>query len=141
MKTVRATGIAHSSTVVRIRCACSVVFPIRFEYRKTFRKAINLVGIYHVLFDNEDIPELSQGKKTINCRVENISMYGAGFSVLGRHHIKENSRLLLGFTLDNLQKTWIEKTGVARRVTGAYIGMQFDEAANVDQTLGFYLRP
>lgn len=141
VKTVRAEGIGHSSPVVRIRCACSVVFPVRFEYRKSLRKATNLAGIYQLLSEQEDIPELSRDEETINCRIENISMSGAGFSILGRQRIEENSRLIIGFTLDNLQKTWVEKTGVVRRVMGDYIGIQFDEPPSPDKDLGFYLMP
>lgn len=141
VKTVRLEGIGHRLPAVRIRCDCAAVFPVHFEYRKSFRKTTKFVGTYHVLLEQEELPDFSQDKKTINCRIENLSMHSAGFPVLGRHGIKENSRLLLGFTLDNLQKTWIKKTGVVRRVEGAYLGMQFDEPAGVDRDLGFYLMP
>lgn len=141
VETVRMQDLAALAPVVRIRCACSAIFPVRFEYRKFYRKATNLEGTYHVLFDERDVPDLSQAKKTTNCRIENVSMHGAGFSALGRHRIEKNTRLVLGFTLDNPQRTWIEKIGVVQLVEGSYIGIQFEEPASTDRELGFYLMP
>lgn len=141
VETVHMQDLASLAPVVRIRCACAAVFPVRFEYRKFYRKATNLEGTYHVLFDEKDIPDLSLAQKTINCRIENISMHGAGFTALGRHRIEKNARLILGFTLDNPKKTWIEKIGVVQLVEGPYLGLRFDEPASADRELGFYLMP
>lgn len=141
VQTVQMQNLASLAPVVRIRCACAAVFPVRFEYRKFYRKATNLEGTYQVLFDERDIPDLSQAKKTINCRIENISMHGAGFSALGRHRIEKNARLILGFTLDNPKRTWIEKIGVVQLVDGSYLGLRFEEPASADRELGFYLMP
>lgn len=140
--TVHMKDLASVTPVVRIRCAaCAVVFSVQFEYRKFYRKTTNLEGTYLALFDEQDIPRLSQGQKTINCRIENLSMHGAGFSALGRHRIEKNARLILGFTLDNPQRTWITKTGKVRLIDGSYIGLQFDDRASTDRELGFYLMP
>jgi len=141
VKTVRVQNLASLSPVIQIRCACAAVFPVRFEYRKFYRKATNLEGTYQVLSDEMDAPTLSLGKKTINCLIENLSMHGAGFSTMGRHRIEKNARLILGFTLDTPKRTWIEKTGVVQLVDGTYVGLQFDEPASTDKELGFYLLP
>ncbi|MHB1380552.1 MAG: hypothetical protein ACYCX0_13140 [Desulfurivibrionaceae bacterium] len=141
VKTVYMQNLASLASVVRIRCACAAVFPVRFEYRKFYRKATNLEGTYRMLYDERDIPDFSQAKKTINCRIENISMHGAGVTVLGRHRIVAQARLILGFTLDNPKRTWIEKTGVVQLVEGPYLGLRFDEPASTDRELGFYLMP
>ena len=141
VKTVRMEDLGPLAPVVRVRCGCTAVFSVRFEHRKFYRKATNLEGTYQVLFDERDIPALSLARKTINCRIENLSLNGAGFSTLGRHRIEKNMRLVLGFTLDNPQRTWIEKTGVVRLIEGAYLGLQFDETTGDDRELGFYLRP
>lgn len=141
VETVRMQDLASLAPVVRIRCACAAVYPVRFEYRKFYRKATNLEGTYYVQFDAQDVPDLSQARKTTNCRIDNISMHGAGFSVMGRHRITKNARLILGFTLDNPNRTWVEKTGVVQLVEGAYIGLQFDEPASTERALGFYLMP
>ena len=68
-------------------------------------------------------------------------MHGAGFSALGRHRIEKNARLILGFTLDNPKRTWIEKIGVVQLVDGSYLGLRFEEPASTDRELGFYLMP
>ncbi|MFA6499251.1 MAG: PilZ domain-containing protein [Desulfurivibrionaceae bacterium] len=141
IKTVRLQEAASLAPVVQVRCICTAIFPVRFEYRKFYRKATNLEGSYHVLFDERDIPDLSLAKKTINCRIVNISMHGAGFSTLGRHRIEKNARLILGFTLDNPNRTWIAKVGVVQLVEDSYLGLRFDEPANTDRELGFYLMP
>lgn len=141
VQTVRVQDLAAITPIVRIRCSCAAVFPVRFEYRRFYRKATNLEGTYRVLFDELDVPDLSQARKTTNCRIDNISMHGAGFSTLGRHRIEKNTKLVLGFTLDNPQNSWIEKTGRVQLVEGSYIGLQFDEPASNDRPLGFYLMP
>lgn len=63
VQTVQMKDLASLAPVVRIRCACAAVFPVRFEYRKFYRKATNLEGTYQVLFDERDIPNLSLAKK------------------------------------------------------------------------------
>lgn len=140
VRKVRVQNVASHAPVVRIRCTCTAVFPVQFEHRKSYRKVVNLEGTYRVLLDEESIiPDLSQARKATSCRIENISMYGAGFSVLGRHRIDKDARIILGFTLDDSNRTWIQKTGVVRRVDGSYIGLKFDEEASPDRALGFYL--
>ena len=63
VETVRMQDLASLAPVVRIRCACAAVFPVRFEYRKFYRKATNLEGTDHMLFNERDIPDLSLAQK------------------------------------------------------------------------------
>ncbi|MFZ5775796.1 MAG: PilZ domain-containing protein [Thermodesulfobacteriota bacterium] len=141
VRVITLKDLAALKPVLNVKCGCGAVFPVRFEYRKFYRKATNLAGVFCKPFDGIPPSELVNPLKKTNCRVENISMHGAGFVVLGRHMLQPGEQVFLGFMLDNQNKTWVEKSGIVRLVEGNCIGMEFDEPANNDKALGFYLRP
>jgi len=125
----------------QVTCSCSAVFKIHILPRKFYRKDTNIEGTYFVLDDNDHGQDLSHAIRRVNCRIENLSMTGAGFSTFGRHRIKEEDRLFICFFLDNPEKTRIGKSGVAKFIKGNCIGMAFDEPASDIKALGFYLMP
>lgn len=139
MRVKNADSCQHTA---RIQCPCGAVFPVLFERRRHYRKTSRLTGSYQVLPEDETaFPAISQDKGTINCRIDDISLYGAAFSTLGQHRIKKGARIVLGFYLDDKNLSWIKKTGIVQRVEGLCIGMKFDEEPSPDKILGFYLRP
>ncbi|MGV1100909.1 hypothetical protein ACUUL3_16045 [Thiovibrio sp. JS02] len=141
VKEVTLANIADLKPVMQVKCVCSAVFPVKFESRKFYRKGTSLEGTYRKRFDGDEGGYLGSGKKKTNCRIENVSMLGAGFTVFGRHLLQPEDQVCLGFTLDDPRKTRIEKNCVVRVVDGNYIGVEFDEPANVDKAFGFYLMP
>lgn len=141
LKTISIPAASLRKSELSVKCSCSAVFKIHIESRKFYRKDTNIEGTYFVLDDNDHGKDLSHAIRRINCRLENLSMTGAGFSTFGRHRIKEGDRLFLCFLLDNPDKTRIGKSGVARFIKGNYIGMAFDEPASDIKALGFYLMP
>jgi len=141
-KVVNLSSIAEVKPVMRVKCECSSVFAVKFEYRKFYRKKTDLAGVYRKYPGGENSPQQPLSRKKMNCRVVNISMSGAGFVVLGEHVLAPGDRLLLGFALDNAQRTWVEKGGFVRVVEESYVGLEFEEAVNtLDKALGFYLMP
>lgn len=141
VRVISMKNAAPPKPVLNVKCSCAAVFPIRIEYRKFYRKTTNLAGVYCKPYNGETPSELINRLKKTNCRVENISMHGVGFSVMGKHLLQSGERIFLGFILDNHSQSWVEKSGTIRLVEGNYIGMEFDEPANTDKDLGFYLRP
>ncbi len=140
VRVVSLKNIADLKPRMNVKCNCGDVFPIKFEYRKFYRKGTELNGVYQKIYSgtSTDLETLATMNK-VNCRVDNVSMHGAGFTILGNHMVQKGERVGLGFNLDNSAKTWVAKSGVVRVVDGNYIGMEFDEAA--DKYLGFYLMP
>jgi len=135
--TRRLPSIKH---VLKVQCDCKEIFPVRFEFRMSYRKDTNLLGVYRKIMNGQAGQAIS-AKNKANCNVENISMHGARFKVMGGHFIKEGDPLSLGFQLDDGKDSWIQKTGVVRTVVDKYIGIEFDEPANEHRALGFYLMP
>lgn len=139
-KVVTFTKELQQKTVLKVKCECAVVFPVRIERRKFYRKETSLDGVYQKDF-GPGYATVPLVREKTNCRVANVSMEGAGFTVFGRHSLQKGDMLWLGFTLDNGQRSWIEKHGVARLVEGNYIGMEFDTPASSHKELGFYILP
>ncbi len=141
VKEVPPQNLAALKREIQVRCVCSAIFPVQFEYRKFYRKQTNLEGIYQKRLGGSEGCSLALRRKKANCRVLNLSMHGAGFSVLGWHMLQAGDSLLLGFALDDHGNTWIEKRCVVRVVAENYVGVEFDEPANADKNFGFYLLP
>ena len=77
--------------------------------------------------------------RTVNCTIRNLSMNGVGFVALKRHNIKEDTRLVVKFMLDNTARLLIEKNVLVRVVNDNYIGCEFFEEEQNDSNLGFYV--
>ena len=116
----------------KIKCACSKVFNITFEFRKMYRKETELQGTYKSKSTEDD-----EGKIVVN----NISMGGVGFFVVHAHRIAIGDDLLVEFRLDDQQKTLISREVRVQIIKGNYIGTEFVNVAAYDKYLGFYLMP
>jgi hypothetical protein len=76
--------------------------------------------------------------------VEDISQTGIGLRIPGRHAILVSDVLSIAFTLDDKQKTDIQKSVLVRRIDDRFIGAEFvdhDTYTDTNRILGFYLRP
>ena len=135
--TKRLPAIKH---VLKVQCDCKEVFPVRFEFRMSYRKETNLLGVYQKIINGQGQVQISEKNKA-NCNIEDISMHGARFKVMGRHFTQEGDEICLGFKLDDGKNNWILKTGIVRTVVEEHIGFEFDEPANEPKALGFYLMP
>lgn len=135
--TKRLSSLKH---VLKVQCSCKEIFPVRFEFRMSYRKQTDLLGVYLRIYNGQGKDSLSP-KNKMNCKVENISMHGAGFSVMGQHMLAPGDPVCLGFTLDDARKSWVVKTAAVKSVLASYVGVEFDEPANNDKALGFYLMP
>lgn len=116
--------------VLKVKCNCGEQFLVNLEFRKTYRKEINLSGKYTLL------PEkVHQGTIV----VVNMSKGGVGLQISGAHNTKEGDKLILNFALDDAHGSEIEKKVVVRLVQGNYLGCEFIEASSHDKAIGFYL--
>jgi hypothetical protein len=140
VKVVTFDKALRQKTLLKVRCQCSAVFTVRIEQRKFYRKETSLNGVFQKEFGAGFSSAVLDREKT-NCRVVNLSMQGAGFTVFGRHTLQVGDPIRLGFTLDNQQRTWVEKEGGVRMIQENYIGMEFATPASSHKDLGFYLLP
>ncbi len=131
-KSISVASLHGKQHTIKVRCSCNNPFTAHLNFRKHYRKQINLTGTYHVL--------KPQGAGGGIMQIKNISMSGIGFTVSGRHSIKENQTIQLEFQLDDKKQTKMLKLATIRSVDGNYIGCAFADQKLYEKELGFYLR-
>ncbi|MBU0483319.1 MAG: PilZ domain-containing protein [Proteobacteria bacterium] len=132
VKSIQVQQFKGTKHILNARCSCQQVFPVRLEFRKAYRKEIQLGGDY-VYWPSRN----PRGKM----RVLNVSITGIGMSVAGFHNIKVGHELEVKFNLDDKNNSEICRKVVVRLIEGNYIGCEFMESAKNDKALGFYLMP
>ena len=138
-KVFKATAVQNLPQPFKIRCSCGATFEVSIVIRPFYRKKTRLPGTY-VKHDVETEQILEQGRIII----EDISHTGIGFRTVLRHTIQVNDVLSLAFTLDDRQKTDIQKVVRVRRIDHRFIGAEFvdhDAYTDTNRMIGFYLRP
>jgi hypothetical protein len=73
--------------------------------------------------------------------VNNISMSGVGFTTFKRNDIKKSDELMIRMSLDDREKSGIEKKVVVMWVHERNVGCKYSESDQYDKILGFYLMP
>jgi glyoxylase-like metal-dependent hydrolase (beta-lactamase superfamily II) len=131
-------GAKHFMTV---KCSCGATYGVNLNYRKHYRKDVSLGG-YYAAADADVVWAGMSGRESmpINCRIQNISMGGIGFTALDMVRVKLDDTLKVKFTLDKDPPEVVEKKIFVRTIRDNYIGCEFTkESMEYDTTLGFYL--
>jgi len=110
-------------------CKCGVKYECRIDFRKHYRKSVNLPGTY---FQTES---WVRG----DIRVHNIALRGVGFYTISSHQLKLGDIIQVKFLLDDKRETEIDRQMVVRSIERNHIGAQFAEQLPYDKDLGFYL--
>ena len=138
-RALQAAAVKDLPQPLKVRCPCGATFGVNIIIRQFYRKKTRLLGTY-VKHDPQTKQILEQGRMV----VEDISRTGIGLRTLGRHAILVNEVLSVIFTLDDKQKTDIQKSVRARRIDDRFIGAEFvdhDTYTDTNRILGFYLMP
>jgi len=115
-----------------VRCRCEHRFKVRLNFRKHFRKIVKLMGEVMILS-----PRISAWKEITVC---NLSMNGIRFKIIDGTAVEKGDRLQVRFTLDNKQRSLIEKKVCVRAVSGeGCLRCEFAGSAAEEKELGFYL--
>jgi hypothetical protein len=128
-KNADVTNFKDTHKRLKARCRCGEVFRVGLEFRKYFRKTVQLSGEY---FDQE---KDEKGEILI----EDISMTGIRFSTLEPHNISRNDTVELKFTLDNPMRTEINTLVKIRWIVDLNVGAQYVDQNRFKQDLVFYL--
>jgi hypothetical protein len=115
---------------LKIRCTCNASLSITFEFRKAYRKKTDLQGFY---------AKLPPAKAPDKMQVRDLSMTGIRFVTAVAHHLRKGDEVVLKFTLDDRNRSKIEKNAVVRWVKDKEIGCRFTESVQYDKIFGFYL--
>lgn len=122
---------AEVGTVIRTWCKCGNAYHCRLEFRRNYRKKVNLPGSFYVPANN------LQGEMTVT----DISLGGVGFTLPAPYGLLPDTIIDLHFTLDDLKKTPIQRRVRVRTVKGLSVGSEFLEQRGRDKDLGYYLMP
>jgi hypothetical protein len=117
-KTVDATKLKRGGKPLKMGCSCQEVFQKIFEFRSAYRKKCFLDGYY---------AKHSKMNEWIKIRINNISITGVRFTTLNRNYLRKGDRLIVRISLDDREKSKIEKRAVVKWVQGRDIGCSFIE--------------
>ena len=98
---------------IATRCQCGERFDIQLNFRASYRKEVNLKGMFMVVS-----PRTSHWCEMEVCDLSRVK-----------------------FNLDNAKKTLIEKHVDVKIVIDQYLGCEFQDLALEEKELGFYLLP
>jgi len=128
-KNADVTNFKDTHKSLKAKCRCGEVFRVDLEFRKYYRKKVQLAGEYFV--------QEKDGRGEI--LIEDISMTGIRFSTLKPHNISRNDTVELKFTLDNPKKTEIHTLVKIIWIIDRNVGAQFIDQNRLKQDLVFYL--
>jgi len=114
---------------LKAKCRCGEVFRLDLEFRKYYRKKVQLAGEYFVQEKDEKGEIL----------IEDISMTGIRFASLKPHNISRNDTVELKFTLDNPMRTEIHTLVKIMWIVDRDVGAQYIDQNRLKQDLVFYL--
>jgi uncharacterized C2H2 Zn-finger protein len=128
-RSVAANSIKKASEGFSIRCRCGDIFKARVEFRKHYRKAIKLGGVYR----NLRTGRLGQ------MMVEDLSLGGVGFRTAGRHELIMGDSLEVIFNLDDRKSSKITLQVEVKRIQDQFVGTEIKQESRGNRDLGFYL--
>ena len=125
---------SNKKITVTCTCVCGHKFRCRLEKRRQYRKAVNLPGKFILL--GKDGPA-DTGLMTI----VDISTTGLKFKTTVPREFPAGTELRVEFSLDDRNRTLMEKRVIVRNVNGPNVGASFHPSEAEDPALGFYLMP
>lgn len=131
-KTIGVAQFRNRQHFLKVKCKCGHSFKVQLEFRRNFRKDLDLEGTYDL-----DAPAIGGGRT----KIVNLSLSGACFEVRGIHNLKVGQKGSLVFTLDNRKQTVLIKQVVIKSVRNNQIGCEFIADKAFEKDLGFYLLP
>ena len=124
------TNFKDTHKRLKAKCRCGEAFRLTLDFRKFYRKKVQLAGEYFVQEKDE------KGKILI----EDISMSGIRFASLKQHNISRNDTVELKFTLDNPMRTEIHTLVKIIWIIDRNVGAQYIDPKSLEKDLGFYLK-
>jgi hypothetical protein len=115
---------------LKAKCRCGEIFRFALEFRKDHRKKVRLHGKYSV-----------QGKEEKGeIIIEDISESGIRFASIEPHFISRNDTVELKFTLDNPERSEVQKLVKIVWIIDRNVGAQFIGPKSLEKDLRFYLQ-
>ncbi len=128
-KNIDVTDFKDTHKKLKAKCRCGKAFRLGLEFRKYYRKKVQLTGEYFV----------QEKDKKGEILIEDISMTGIRFASLKPHNISRNDTVELKFTLDNPMRTEIHTLVKIMWIVDRDVGAQYIDQNRLKQDLVFYL--
>jgi hypothetical protein len=112
------------------KCKCGEVFRFSLDFRKYYRKKVQLSGecFIHEKNERDDI------------LIIDISKTGVNFTTFKPHNFFRNDTVELKFNLDNTMESEIHTTAKIKWINDRNVGAQFNNTKLFETDLGLYLR-
>jgi hypothetical protein len=130
-KNVSVAAFKNKCHFMRVRCPCQTIFRVQLDFRRHYRKPVDLPGIFKSIK-----PQGMNGEM----QIKDISQGGVGFTVPDVHFLDKGHVLTLTFSLDDKKQTRLVKEVVVTSVDKNFIGCSFVEKQAFNKELGFYLK-
>ena len=115
---------------LKVKCKCGEEFRLTLDFRKYYRKKVQLAGecFIHEKNERDDI------------LIIDISMTGINFTTFKPHNFSRDDTVELKFNLDNPTKTEIQTTVRIKWINDRNVGAQFNNPKLIEKDLGIYLQ-
>lgn len=100
---------------IKCKCPCGHIFRATLDRRRHSRKTVDFSGAY--IHDRRKIRGLANFK--------NLSESGAGFELSTDRAMATGDQILVRFSLDDANKTFIAKEAEIKKISGLYVGVEF----------------
>jgi len=114
---------------LKAKCKCGEVFRFTLDFRKYYRKNVQLTGEYFVQGKDEEGEIL----------IEDISKTGIKFATLKPHNFSKNDLAELKFTLDNPMRMEVRTRVKILWIIDRTVGAQFNDPKLLEKDLVVYL--
>ncbi len=122
--------------ILKVTCPCEHSFRVIREMRHTYRKKVQLDGLFAQDINNVNKLAVKRGWSAIE--VTNISKNGLNFTSPQARMLQIGDLVQVKFNLDNSTKSLIEKSAEIKSIIHNNIGCNFQGSGKQDVTLGFY---
>jgi len=114
-KNLDVTKFKDTHKRLKAKCRCGEVFRLTLDFRRHYRKKVQLAGEYFVQEKNEKDDIL----------IKDISMTGINFTTFKPYNFSIDDTVELKFTLDNPMRTRVLEPVKIIRTTGRNVGAQY----------------
>jgi hypothetical protein len=114
---------------LKAKCKCGEEFRLSLDFRKYYRKNVQLTGEYYVRGKDEKEEIL----------IEDISKAGIRFATLKPHNFSKDDLVELKFNLDNPMRTEVRTRVKIIWINNRIVGTQFNDKDLLEKDLELYL--
>ena len=127
-KNLDVTKFKDTHKRLKAKCKCGEEFRLTLDFRRHYRKNVQLSGEYFVQEKNEKGEIL----------IEDISMTGINFATLKPHNFSINDTVELKFTFGNPMKTRVQEPVKIIRIIDRNVGAQYVNQSRM-QRIWFFI--